>query len=76
MCVRDSVCEETFNIYMRDPYANQLIPVEPNEAVAANDAPLFDCRRDVVRESRETKGSNFQLTQLPDEGCCGAGGSC
>ncbi len=73
---RMAVCEKTFNIYMRDPYANQLIPVEPNEAVDADDAPSFDCQRDVVREPRETKGSDFQLTQLPDEGCCGPSGCC
>ena len=73
---RMAVCEKTFNIYMRDPYANQLIPVEPSEAVDAASAPLFDCRRDIVREPRETKGANYQLTQLPEEGCCGPSGCC
>jgi len=73
---RMAVCEKTFNIYMRDPYANQLIPVEPNEAIDAANAPPFDCRRDAVRDPRETKGAAYQFTQLPEDGCCGPGECC
>ena len=73
---RMAVCEKTFNIYMREPYANQLIPVEPNEPVEAKDAPLFDCTRDTIRQPRETKGSDFQLTELPAESCCGPNDCC
>lgn len=73
---RMAVCEKTFNLYMRDPYANQLIPVEPAEPVSAADAPPFNCNKDSVRDPRQTKGTDYQLTQLPDDGCCGPSDCC
>ena len=73
---RMAVCEKTFSIYTRAPYAEQVLAVEPNDPVDTQDAKPFDCRRDAVRDPRETKGTNYQLTQLPDDNCCGPSGCC
>jgi SAM-dependent methyltransferase len=70
-----AVCEKTFRIYTREPYAADILPVEPRVAVAAEDAAPFDCSRDARRHARETKGRAYDSTtearQLcGDEGCC------
>ena len=70
-----AVCEKTFNIYSRQPYADQIVPVPANQAVSPGDARPFDCRRDVQRSPRETKGDDFNETQLP-ENSCGSSGCC
>ncbi len=74
--VRTAVCEKTFNIYSAQPYADQIVPIEPNVAVAAEDAEQYDCRRNAVRNPRETKGVEFDKTQLPAENCCSPEGDC
>ena len=73
---RMAVCEKTFAIYNRDPYARDIVPVQPHTAVASEQAEPFDCRRDAVRDVQETKGAGYELTQLPESDCCGGGGCC
>lgn len=73
---RMAVCEKTFEIYNRQPYAQDILPVQPHHPVDPKSALPFNCRNGAVREPRETKGNEFQLTQLPEEGCCGPGTSC
>ena len=67
-----AVCAKTFNIYTRQPYADQIIPVPPRSPVALEDAEPFDCRRDQERPARETKGADFAETRLPNNNCCGS----
>lgn len=67
-----AVCRKTFEIYKRAPYAASIIPISPREEVV--EGVPFDCRRDRVRHPRETKGAEFDRTELPDENCCGPGG--
>jgi arsenite methyltransferase len=72
---RMAVCQKTFGIYQREPYAGQIIPVEPLEKISAENAEPFDCRRSVKRHPRETKGMDYDLTDLSNqlcstEGCC------
>jgi arsenite methyltransferase len=74
--VRSAVCEKTFNIYTSQPYADQVIAISPEQAVASNDAQPFDCRRNAIRDPRETKGFDFDKTQLPNSECCGTDGDC
>lgn len=74
--VRTAVCEKTFNIYSSQPYADQIIPIEPNTSVAPEDAVQYDCRRNAIRHPRETKGVDFDKTQLPQENCCSPEGDC
>ncbi|REJ70166.1 MAG: methyltransferase domain-containing protein [Planctomycetota bacterium] len=73
---RMAVCEKTFNIYTRAPYAEDILPVPPHEEVAADEAPEFDCRRNAVRSPSETKGQGFRQTQLPSSDCCGPDSCC
>lgn len=73
---RTAVCDKTFKLYSAEPYADQIIPVPPHEEVALDSAPEFDCRRNVVRSPRETKGQAYDATDLPTEDCCGSSGGC
>jgi len=72
---RMAVCEKTYNIYTRPPYVEDVLAVPPIEPVDRSSTRPFDCTQDGVRDPRETKGSSFELTQLPDEGC-GPSGCC
>ena len=73
---RTAVCEKTFRIYSRPPYAPELIPVPPLQTVSPEAAQPFDSRRNVARSPRETKGEDFTKTSLPSGDCCGPGGCC
>lgn len=73
---RMAVCDKTFKLYSQAPYAGQFILVPPREEVAREDAGLFDCSRDHRRHPRETKGMEYNVTQMsasvcgPDSNCC------
>jgi len=73
---RMAVCGKTFEIYSREPYASQITPIPPTAAVPLEDAADFDCHRNIVRPARETKGLDYDATQLPGEDCCGTEGCC
>ncbi len=67
---RTAVCGKTFAIYTREPYAKHVLPVSPHEPVPEDEAPAYDCRRNAVRDPRETKGQDYTETSIPgDEGC-------
>lgn len=69
--VRTAVCEETFGIYTRPPYAEQIEPVPPNTPVDPAAVVAFDCRLNAIRKPEETKGPNaVDKTQLPSGDCC------
>ena len=74
---RIAVCDKTFQIYNREPYASDIIAVEPLENINLEDAKEFDCRRTAKRHTRETKGLEYNLTDFagaqcgaPGEDCC------
>ena len=71
-----AVCEKTFRIYSAEPYANEIIAVEPLEPVALERAPAFDCSRDTIRHPRETKGLEYRSTTDANAACCGPEGCC
>jgi arsenite methyltransferase len=71
---RMAVCEKTFNLYSRAPYAGQFILVPPREEVAIEKAEVFDCSRDRRRHPRETKGMEYNLTI--SAAVCGSGSNC
>lgn len=62
---RMAVCEKTFQIYNRAPYAEQILPVPPNQPLPTSQIAPFDCRRNAVRDPRETKGGPPAANQLP-----------
>jgi arsenite methyltransferase len=74
--VRMAVCDKTFQIYNKEPYKNQIIPIEPIENINLEDATPFDCRRTAKRSPRETKGLEYNLTDLSGAECCEPGGNC
>ena len=69
-----AVCEKTFRLYTREPYAQHIIPVQPLTPIAVEDAQPFDCTRDSVRNPRETKGLEYRATT--DAGACCEPGKC
>ncbi len=72
---RIAVCDKTFQIYSQEPYASQMILVEPLENIELENSAEFDCKRTVKRHPRETKGLEYNLTDLTGE-MCGEGGDC
>jgi ubiquinone/menaquinone biosynthesis C-methylase UbiE len=73
--VRVAVCDKTFNIYRRPPYAEHFSFVEPLVPVPLADARPFPCGAGMlVRDPRETKGEDYVLT-TEVAGTC-AGGCC
>ena len=74
--VRIAVCDKTFKLYSQPPYDGQFIIVAPREDVPIEKAGVFDCSRDHRRHPRETKGMDYNVTQLsgsvcgPDSNCC------
>ena len=72
---RMAVCDKTFQIYRKEPYAKDIIAVEPIENIELENAKEFDCKRTAKRNPRETKGLDYDLTDLTGE-TCGDGGNC
>ncbi len=70
-----AVCEKTFRLYTREPYAHHIIPVQPLTPIALEDAQPFDCSRDTVRSPRETKGLEYRAT-TESTACCEPGKCC
>ena len=71
---RAAVCDKTFHLIAREPYAGMFEAVEPRVAVAPEDAKPFDCRRAARRHPRETKGADYHATT--EAGGCGDAGCC
>ncbi len=72
---RMAVCDKTFNLLLRSPYAEHFEFVEPLDAVPLEDAPPFDCGRSRHRHPRETKGQEYDVTS-ESGGTCTDGGDC
>jgi arsenite methyltransferase len=73
---RMAVCDKTFHLLQRDPYAGLFEPVEPIAEIPLEAAAAFDCKRSARRHPRETKGDGHRLTTEPPAPCCRPDGSC
>jgi SAM-dependent methyltransferase len=73
---RMAVCDKTFQIYSREPYAKDIIAVEPLENIPLEEAKEFDCRRTARRHPRETKGLEYNVTDVSGGLCSGEEGCC
>jgi SAM-dependent methyltransferase len=73
---RVAVCDKTFKIYMREPYAADVLPVEPYEDIPPEEAHAFDCKRSALRHPRETKGMDYEMTDLSGDAGCEPGSDC
>lgn len=74
---RYSVCDKTYNLYKKAPYAQFFEFVDPITEVPLEKAVPFDCSRTVLRHPRETKGQDYSETTEAST-CCDSGdvGSC
>lgn len=71
--VRTAVCAKTFDILSKEPYAADVIAVEPRQPVPPSERELFDCTRSHPRHPRETKGLEYDETRAPstsESSCC------
>lgn len=79
---RYAVCEKTFELYKREPYASMFEFVEPHQSIAVESAKEFDCGTTRLRHPRETKGAGYNDTIAISSDCCspesdgGEGGGC
>lgn len=75
--VRVAVCEKTFNIYSREPYANHFEPVPPLVASTEGQIHSFPCTNGMLlRDPRETKGNDYRLTTNAKPSACSPNGGC
>ena len=73
--VRTAVCDKTFQIMTKAPYATDVIPVEPKKTIPFAKAKPFDCKRSEERDPKESKGSDLKKTtsvasERLDGACC------
>ncbi|MDX1647642.1 MAG: methyltransferase domain-containing protein [Longimicrobiales bacterium] len=73
---RTAVCDKTFRMYRRAPYADHVETVEPRETIPLEDAEPFDCSRDSPRHPREMKGMGYDWTGETGGEVCGPDGCC
>jgi arsenite methyltransferase len=73
---RAAVCDKTYHLLQREPYAGQFEPVPPREEVPLESAPPFECTASTVRHARETKGRDFCLDSDIADRCCGQDECC
>jgi SAM-dependent methyltransferase len=73
---RMAVCDKTFQLLQRAPYAGMFDAVEPLEEIPLDSAATFDCRRAVRRHPRETKGQDYAATVEALGPCCGPDEMC
>ena len=69
--VRMAVCDKTFNIYSREPYASQMDMIQPATSVPLENAEPFSCRGVPIRDPRQTKLGKGDMTILPASDCSG-----
>ena len=72
---RMAVCDKTFRLLQREPYAGHFEYIEPRERVPLEAAERFDCSRPKHRHPRETKGLNYDAT-TESQGTCTENGNC
>ena len=72
---RYAVCDKTYNLYRKPPYADQFECIEPREAIPLEEAQPFECTRTALRHPRETKGQAYNVTTEASS-CCENSGCC
>ncbi len=73
---RVAVCDKTFQLLRREPYASHFEFIEPLAEVPLARAAPFDCSRAAPRHPRETKGLEYRVTTEAKSSCCGPDGCC
>ncbi|MFH1922085.1 MAG: methyltransferase domain-containing protein [Planctomycetota bacterium] len=73
---RMAVCDKTFRLLGREPYADMFERIEPYEPVPIGAAKPFDCRRAEHRHPQETKSHSFVVATNSQGPSCDADGGC
>lgn len=76
--VRMAVCDKTFHVYTNanSPYAASVIGIEPYEIIPLDEAKKFNCKANAPRHPRESKGLEYDKTEIADHSVCGPDGCC
>ena len=77
--VRTAVCAKNFEIYSRQPYASQIEPIAPAQAVTQPQP--FNCQEPAVRDPNLTKKNSGStksggITIISGGDCCGEANCC
>ncbi|MFN0127761.1 MAG: methyltransferase domain-containing protein [Verrucomicrobiales bacterium] len=72
---RYAVCDKTFQLLHKAPYAGHFEFIEPRLPVPPEEAGEFDCSSMRPRHPRETKGLDYHPT-TPTSSCCDSGSCC
>jgi len=72
---RVAVCDKTFELYRKTPYAEYFEFIEPRVRVKPGEAKPYDCGRTKLRHPRETKGMDYDATTGAAK-CCDGGTCC
>lgn len=72
---RYAVCDKTYNLYRKAPYAEYFEFIEPLTPIPLAEAKPFDCSHTALRHPKETKGQEYNAT-IEASSCCTDGGCC
>ena len=72
---RYAVCDKTYNLYRKAPYAEYFEFIEPLTPIPLAEAKPFDCSHTALRHPKETKGQEYNAT-IEAIACCTDGGCC
>ena len=72
---RYAVCDKTYNLYRKAPYAEYFEFIEPLTPIPLAEAKPFDCSHTALRHPKETKGQEYNAT-IEATSCCADGGCC
>ena len=62
--IRYAVCDKTYQLYKKAPYASCFEFVDPLTDIPLAQAKPFDCSRTTRRHPKETKGQGYQATNI------------
>ncbi|MGB5772566.1 MAG: methyltransferase domain-containing protein [Crocosphaera sp.] len=76
---RMAVCDKTYQILTRaeSPYQKEIIAVPPYQEINLEEATEFSCKNKAIRHPKETKGSDYRVTEIKEDlDCCTPGECC
>ena len=73
---RYAVCDKTFQLLKKAPYATSFAFLDPLEDIPLEEAKPFDCQGMRLRHPRETKGQDYDATSAEGSSCIDGGAAC
>ncbi|GAB4243037.1 MAG: methyltransferase domain-containing protein [Candidatus Methylacidiphilales bacterium] len=74
--VRYAVCDKTYSLFRKPPYAACFEFIDPLTPIPSHKATPFDGQRPARRHPRETKGQEYKASIGDTSQCCGSGSCC